>query len=88
MYLSGPDRARIEFDRPLQTGVLDAAHWATHRSSKRWVTPTVTAQADYVEVAKTGDSMSMLSDRVIYDGTAGDLRGADGQAVASFAIYP
>lgn len=87
-FLSGPVRARIDFDGPLQTGVLNASYWDTHRSSLHWTGEAVEAFDDYVIVTKATDEFSVLSDRVVYDDVASDLKGLNGQPVAGFTITP
>lgn len=39
-------------------------------------------------ITEATDEMSMQSDRVIYDDSGSDLKGADGQPVASFTVFP
>lgn len=87
-FLTGPIRAKIDFDKPLTTGVLDASYWDTYRTDLHWTGESVEAFADHVMITKATDEMSTLSDRVLYDDTGSDLKGADGQPVASFTIFP
>ena len=87
-FLTGPIRARIDFDKPLQTGARDASKWNTYRSSLHWTGESVESFTDYVIVTKATDEFTILSDRVIYDDSGSDLKGLDGTPVASFTVYP
>lgn len=87
-FLTSPTRARVDFDKPLTTGVLDASYWDTYHSSLHWTSEDVEAFTDHVMITKDTDEFSVLSNRVVYNDSASSLKGLDGTPVASFTITP
>lgn len=87
-FLTFPARARIDFDSPLQTGVLDEAYWVAKRAGKNWLGNTVRAFSDHVIVTRGSDESTFDPDQVRYFDTVQELKGANGVPVAAFTVYP
>lgn len=89
VWLTGPDRVEVTFDRPLQPGAVAFANWRTRRVNFRYLgVPPAAVVGSVLTCSQISNIPSIGPQSVDYLATPPDIISTKGIPAAPFTNFP